>query len=157
MPFMAGRSERPLPCLSSGIHLQVSQKALASPPGGAAGGEELIVKTTDELIKGGTLCVKGFIPPEVFQAGIHITNAAAANAVPVAEFTLAAILFANRNVFVLRDLYREKRHLLRAEQFTGSQVGNWRKTVGIVGLSRLGRRLRELLRPFDLQVIVHDP
>ena len=36
-------------------------------------------------------------------------------------------------------------------------MGNWRKTVGIVCLSRIGRRVIELLRPFDLSVLVHDP
>ena len=101
--------------------------------------------------------VKGFVRPEVFEAGILVTNAAAANAIPVAEFTLAAILFANKNVFGFRDMYRERRNRLQVQQFTGSTVGNRRKTVGIVGLSRIGRRVLELLRPFDLDVIVHDP
>ena len=35
-----------------------------------------------------------------------MTHAVDANAVPVAEFTLAAIIFANKRVFELRDLYR---------------------------------------------------
>ncbi len=101
--------------------------------------------------------VKSFIAPEIFEAGIRVTSAAVANAIPVAEFTLAAILFANKNVFGFRDLYRERRDQLRPEQFTGGKVGNWRKTIGIVGLSRIGRRVLDLLRPFDLDVIVHDP
>jgi phosphoglycerate dehydrogenase-like enzyme len=101
--------------------------------------------------------VKGFVRPEVFEAGILVTNAAAADAIPVAEFTLAAILFANKNVFGFRDMYRDRRDSLHARQFTGSTVGNRRKTIGIVGLSRIGRRVLELLRPFDLDVIVHDP
>lgn len=101
--------------------------------------------------------VKGFVMPEVFEAGILVTNAVAVNAIPVAEFTLAAILFANKNVFGFRDLYRKRRNHLHAQQFTGAKVGNLRKTVGIVGLSRIGRRLLELLRPFDLDVIVYDP
>lgn len=101
--------------------------------------------------------VKSFIAPEVFDAGITVTNAAAANAIPVAEFTLAAILFANKNVFGFRELYRSKRDQTHPEQLTDEPVGNWHKTVGIVGLSRIGRRVIELLRPFDLSVLVHDP
>ena len=93
----------------------------------------------------------------MFEAGILVTNAAAANAIPVAEFTLAAILFANKNVFGFRDMYRDRRNRLQVQQFTGSTVGNRQKTIGIVGLSRIGRRVLELLRPFDLDVIVHDP
>ncbi len=109
------------------------------------------------LIAHGAGTVKSFIAPEVFDAGIIVTNAAAANAIPVAEFTLAAILFANKNVFGFRELYRGKRDQTHPEQLTNEQVGNWHKTVGIVGLSRIGRRMIELLRPFDLSVLVHDP
>ena len=101
--------------------------------------------------------VKSFIAPEVFDAGIVVTNAAAANAIPVAEFTLAAMLFANKHVFGFREMYRSNRDQTHAEQLTDRPVGNWRKTVGIVGLSRIGRRVIELLRPFDLSVLVHDP
>jgi phosphoglycerate dehydrogenase-like enzyme len=36
-------------------------------------------------------------------------------------------------------------------------VGNFGKTVGIVGASRIGRRVIELLRPFQLDVLVSDP
>ena len=101
--------------------------------------------------------VKSFIASEVFDAGISVCNAAAANAIPVAEFTLAAILFANKDVFGFQDLYRRKRDQTHPEQLTDEPVGNWHKTVGIVGLSRIGRRVIDLLRPFDLAVLVHDP
>ena len=101
--------------------------------------------------------VKSFIAPEVFDAGITVCNAAAANAIPVAEFTLAAILFANKDVFGFQTLYRRKRDQTHPEQLTDEPVGNWHKTVGIVGLSRIGRRVIDLLRPFDLSVLVHDP
>jgi phosphoglycerate dehydrogenase-like enzyme len=36
-------------------------------------------------------------------------------------------------------------------------LGNYGKTVGIVGASRIGRRVIELLRPFDLHVLLSDP
>ncbi len=101
--------------------------------------------------------VKSFIATEVFDAGITVTNAAAANAIPVAEFTLAAILFANKNVFGFRNLYHTKRDQTHPEQLTDEPVGNWHKTVGIIGLSRIGRRVIDLLRPFDLSVLLHDP
>ena len=50
--------------------------------------------------------VKGFIDGSAWARGIQVTNAVAANAVPVAEYTLAAILFANKRVLQLRDFYR---------------------------------------------------
>ena len=43
--------------------------------------------------------VKGFLDDVVWRRGIRVTNAVAANAIPVAEYTLAAILFANKRVF----------------------------------------------------------
>lgn len=101
--------------------------------------------------------VKSFITPEVFAAGVTVCNAASANAIPVAEFTLAAILFANKQVLRYRDSYRQKRDAARWEELSSPTVGNWRKTIGIVGCSRIGRRVIELLRPFDFTVIAHDP
>ena len=43
--------------------------------------------------------VKGFVDEYAWRRGVKATNAGAANAVPVAEYTLAAILFANKRVF----------------------------------------------------------
>ncbi len=101
--------------------------------------------------------VKHFIAPEIFAAGVTVCNAASANAIPVAEFTLAAILFSNKQVLRYRDFYREKREAARWKDLSDPSVGNWRKTIGIVGCSRIGRRVIELLRPFNFAVIVHDP
>jgi phosphoglycerate dehydrogenase-like enzyme len=101
--------------------------------------------------------VKNFIAAEVFAAGVAVCNAASANALPVAEFTLAAILFSNKRVLHYRDSYRDKRAAVRWEDLSSPQVGNWRKTIGIVGCSRIGRRVIELLRPFDFTVIAYDP
>ena len=50
------------------------------------------------------------VDPVCWERGMRVTSAAAANAVPVAEFTLAAILFANKRVFRLQRRYREVRN-----------------------------------------------
>ncbi|NUR40678.1 MAG: hydroxyacid dehydrogenase, partial [Streptomyces sp.] len=48
--------------------------------------------------------VKHHVTDAVWRRGIAVSSAAAANALPVAEFTLAAILFANKRVLdVARD------------------------------------------------------
>ncbi len=104
---------------------------------------------------GGT--VKALLPREAWQRGIAVTHAAAANALPVAEYTLAAILFSNKQVFRLRRKYAEARAPLRAWSAAAPGIGNYRKTVGLVGASRIGRRVAELLRPFDFDVLVYDP
>ncbi len=100
--------------------------------------------------------VKGHVTEACWERGMVVTSAAAANALPVAEYTLAAILFANKRVFRLRQQYRE----IRAFRLWGEEepgLGNYRKTVGIVGASMVGRRVIELLRPFDLAVLAYDP
>ncbi|MGW3347218.1 hydroxyacid dehydrogenase [Nonomuraea rubra] len=100
--------------------------------------------------------VKHHVTDAVWQRGIAVSTAAAANAEPVAEFTLAAILFANKRVVDIARAYRETRANDDWEaRFPG--FGNYRRTVGIVGASRIGRRVIELLRPFSFQVLVSDP
>ncbi|MBT2524617.1 hydroxyacid dehydrogenase [Streptomyces sp. ISL-99] len=100
--------------------------------------------------------VKHHITPACWDRGIAVTSAAAANALPVAEYTLAAILFAGKRVLHAAARYRALRadHDWRAEL---DGAGNHRRTVGIVGASRIGRRVIELLRPFDLDVLLYDP
>ena len=51
--------------------------------------------------------------------------------------------------------YRRRRHFTVAEVHPG--VGNYGRTVGVIGASRIGRRVIELLRPFDLDVYLFDP
>jgi phosphoglycerate dehydrogenase-like enzyme len=108
------------------------------------------------LVAHGAGTVKDLVGPAVFDAGITVTSAAAANAVPVAEYALAAILWANKDVFAGARLLRGDtdpegwRHHART-------VGNVGKRVGIVGASLVGRKLIELLAPFDLRVAVYDP
>jgi phosphoglycerate dehydrogenase-like enzyme len=100
--------------------------------------------------------VKHHVTEACWQRGILVSSAAAANAEPVAEYTLASILFANKRVLDLARLYRERRAGIDLEgSFAG--IGNYRRTVGIVGASRIGRRVIELLRPFELDVLVADP
>ena len=107
--------------------------------------------------------VKGFIDEAVWRHGIQVTNAVAAQAIPVAEFTLAAILFANKRVFQLRDAYRHHRTLRddsplwKPWRGRGVGMGNYRKRVGIVGASNVGRKVIELARPLDLALLVYDP
>jgi phosphoglycerate dehydrogenase-like enzyme len=91
-----------------------------------------------------------------WERGIVVSTAAAANAQPVAEYTLAMILLANKAAWAAERTYRERRSRVDAlGEFP--RLGNLGKTVGIVGASRVGRRVIELLAPFDLDVLVHDP
>lgn len=95
--------------------------------------------------------------PNFFDRGVTVTTAAAANAIPVAEFTLAAILLANKKVFHFREIYRQERSRNTTAKLAGRPIGNFGKTVGIVGASRIGRMVIEMLRGFNLDVLIYDP
>ncbi len=100
--------------------------------------------------------VKHHVTDACWDRGIRVSTAAAANAVPVAEYTLAAILFANKRVREIGGLYREHRAALDwAAYYPG--FGNYRRTIGLVGASLVGRRVLELLRPHDFDVLLADP
>src|SRR5690606_18954688 len=100
--------------------------------------------------------VKLHVTDACWERGLLVSSAAAANAVPVAEYTLAAILFANKRVFRLQRRYRELRAFrLWTKEAPG--LGNYRKTIGLVGASQVGRRVCALLQPFDFTVLLHDP
>ncbi|WHO73513.1 hydroxyacid dehydrogenase [Rhizobium sp. BT03] len=101
--------------------------------------------------------VKGIIDDSIFEAGIAVSHAAEANAVPVAEFTLAAILFAGKRAFRFRDLYVADRNRDRTYPMQREAIGNYGRTLGVVGASRIGRRVIELLKPFDYRLLLFDP
>ncbi|MEU3396287.1 hydroxyacid dehydrogenase [Streptomyces filamentosus] len=100
--------------------------------------------------------VKHHVTDACWERGLKVTSAAAANALPVAEYTLAAILFAGKRVLRSAQRYAELRagHDWLDES---AAWGNYRRTVGIVGASRIGLRVVELLRPFDVEVLLYDP
>jgi phosphoglycerate dehydrogenase-like enzyme len=100
--------------------------------------------------------VKGHVDPLCFERGVRVTSAAAANAVPVSEFTVGAILLAGKRAFQLQRRYREVRNY-RLWWNEVPAIGNHHKVVGIVGASRIGRLVIEGLRPFSFSVLVCDP
>lgn len=121
------------------------------------GAKALSVAANLKLVAHAAGTVKGIIGEEIFEAGIAVTHAAEANAVPVAEFTLAAILFSGKKVFRFRDVYTADRNRDRTYPMQRDAIGNYGNTVGIVGASRIGRRVIELLKPFDFRVMIFDP
>ena len=98
--------------------------------------------------------VKMTLTDAVWDRGIRVTSGANANAEPVAEFTLAAVLFANKGVLWRRGLADYSAMSAMGDR----QWGNYDRTVGIVGASLVGRRVIELLRPFPhLKATLYDP
>jgi len=100
--------------------------------------------------------VKGHLAPACWDRGIVVSTAADANALPVAEYTLAMILLAGKSTHLIERRYRQQRSAIDLHT-DFPEIGNYRYTIGIVGASRIGRRVIDLLRPFDLEVVVSDP
>ncbi|GGO88917.1 glycerate dehydrogenase [Wenjunlia tyrosinilytica] len=101
--------------------------------------------------------VKGLVTEACWRRGIAVSTAASANAVPVAEYTVAAILFAGKRVLPTAHTYARERGGWGFEVLGGPHRGNYGRVVGVVGASRIGRLVVERLRPFDFHVLLHDP
>ncbi|MEU4364505.1 hydroxyacid dehydrogenase [Promicromonospora sp. NPDC023987] len=100
--------------------------------------------------------VKNHLSDEFWASGIAVSSAADANATPVAEYTVAQVLLANKRMDQLRAAYRAERAGGDwPTRFAGS--GNYRRTIGVVGASRIGRRVLSHLAAFDLDLLLHDP
>ncbi|MDQ3941628.1 MAG: hydroxyacid dehydrogenase [Actinomycetota bacterium] len=91
--------------------------------------------------------------PAFWERGLRITSAYAANAVPVSEYALAAILFSLKRGWHFAFSARHERALPRQGQVPGA----YGSAVGLVSLGMVGRLVRERLRPFDLRVVAYDP
>jgi D-3-phosphoglycerate dehydrogenase len=87
------------------------------------------------------------------KAGIAVMNTPGANAVAVAEHTLALMLGLAR-------------HISRADATT--RAGKWEKkslqgtelrgkTLGIIGLGRVGMEVARRAKAFDMKIVAHDP
>jgi phosphoglycerate dehydrogenase-like enzyme len=100
--------------------------------------------------------VRNLITGEVWRRGIAVTSAADVNAIPTAEFTLAAIVFAGKKVpFIAADPVAARQGWGAVDGY--GDLSNYRRTVGIVGFSRVGRRVLRLLRHLDAELLVADP
>jgi len=98
--------------------------------------------------------VKWQVVDAVWERGLIVTSAAAANARPVAEYTVAMILLANKGALLYAARERDPGARVSLDPV---RVGNLGKRVGLVGASFVGRLVIELLAPYDLEIAVADP
>ncbi len=97
--------------------------------------------------------VKGFVSDALWDRHITVVSAAAANAVPVAEYTIGTILLSLKRFFENAEATRTTRTFARVPD----GPGNFRSTVGIISLGQIGRLVIEKLKVFDHRIIAHDP
>lgn len=100
--------------------------------------------------------VQRLVSDDLWQRDITVTSAADANAVPVAEYTFATIILAFKRAFVHM---RSPSTVLEWGDLVGStRYGSVGRTVGIVGFSRIGRRVVRMLGQLDdIRILVADP
>lgn len=89
-------------------------------------------------------------------AGIRRMNVGDANSVPVAEYTLAAVLLAGRGAFQAQAIYRREQKFIDREQ-SMAHLGTYQMRVGVVGASRVGRRVIDLLLRHEMEILLYDP
>lgn len=93
---------------------------------------------------------------EAARRGIVFTNAGEGNAQAVAEYTAATIVLAGKRARYAEQIYREGRAFVDREADL-IDSGNYGRTVGLVGASRIGRRVAQLLQSTDVRVLIYDP
>ncbi len=85
--------------------------------------------------------------------GIAVMNTPGANAVAVAEHTLAMMLALARHLCRANDLMHAGKWEKKSLQ--GTELRG--KTLGIVGLGRVGMEVGRRARAFGMEIIAHDP
>jgi phosphoglycerate dehydrogenase-like enzyme len=98
--------------------------------------------------------VKGFVTDALWSRGISVSSAAAANGIPVAEFTVAAILLS------LKRFWHFARGMRLPGGISSDSVGvpgGYHSKVGIVSMGIIGRTVAERLSGLDVELFAYDP
>jgi phosphoglycerate dehydrogenase-like enzyme len=98
----------------------------------------------------------GLVHPAAFARGVVVVSAADANAVPVAEYSVGAILLG------LKQAFRYQREIREAGAYPRPKppvAGAYGSLVGLVSLGAIGRLVVERLRAAapDVRVLAYDP
>ena len=85
--------------------------------------------------------------------GVLVVNAPGANSISVAEHACALILTLSRSVSHADAQMKDGRW--EKKSFQGTELRG--KTLGLVGLGRIGREVAVRCRAFDMNIVAHDP
>ncbi len=114
--------------------------------------EQIALLPSLEAVFYGAGSVQFFARP-FLEAGVKVVSSWGANAIPVAEYTVAQVLLANKG-FYRSLMTRRKDH---GSFNRGAYPGNYETTVALLGAGMIGRAVIERLKPYALEVIVFDP
>lgn len=100
--------------------------------------------------------VQGFAKP-FLACGVKVFSAWAANGVPVAEYTVAQIVLANKGFYQTASLMKSG-HARRARGVLSEcYPGNYGVRVGLIGCGMIGSMVAEMLKSYEVEVAVFDP
>lgn len=86
-------------------------------------------------------------------AGVMVVNAPTSNITSAAELAVALMLASARNVSPAHSALREGKWA--RSKYSGVELAE--KTVGVVGLGRIGQLVAQRLAAFDVELIAYDP
>ena len=86
-------------------------------------------------------------------AGVMVVNAPTSNIISAAELTIGHILSLARFIPAANDSLAEG--LWKRSKYTGTEL--FEKTIGIIGLGRIGALITARLQAFGMNVVAYDP
>ena len=99
-----------------------------------------------------------FFARPFINCGVKVFSAWAANAIPVAEVTLALILLANKGYLRSAQLTSRSADQRDAgHAFVTNSTGNYEGRVGIIGVGMIGAQVCRFLKNHRLNVVAFDP
>ncbi len=105
------------------------------------------------LVLYGAGAVSGIVTDASWARGVRVVSGWEANAQPVAEYSLAAILLSLKRFWWFARAVRDLQGWPQEREVTGA----YGASVGVLSLGAIGRRVCELLQPFDVTVMAWDP
>ena len=97
-----------------------------------------------------------FFARPFLESGIKVFSAWAANAVPVAEYTVSQIVLANKGFFA-SSRYMSRGDVAKARECAAAYKGNFGSKIGIIGAGMIGKLVINMLKGYKLDVLVFDP
>jgi len=89
-------------------------------------------------------------------SGVRIFSAWIANAVPVAEYTVAQIVLANKGFFANHRIHSGEEYTAARKRFN-TYPGNYGAKVGLIGVGTIGKLVAQRLQGYALEVLAFDP
>jgi len=101
--------------------------------------------------------VKRFVSDAFWERGIHLTSAGITLARSVAETTIGLMLVGQKQIWPLGQHVRDGGWRASPVWDRWYSRELFRKQVGIIGASNVGRHVIKLLEPYDATILLYDP